>query len=140
MKYFKKKESVALPFSYIDVFFILLAVLAISFGIYDIAERNERNADPLYHIELSTQISEDLQKSVPEAGDILFEGDRAIGEVLSVEFREGVDIFYVKAVCLMRIDHPKKGKQLILETANSVCEMKIDSAEKADATSEGRNF
>ncbi len=137
MKYSQRKEELFLPFSYMDIFFILLAVLALSFGIYDVAERHEKNKGAIYQVELSACVEKALKQSIPEAGDVFLEDDKAAGEVLSVEIKETAEVFQVKAVCKKIGTPPKTGEEIKLETATGICTMLVESVEKC-TSEEGR--
>jgi hypothetical protein len=130
MKYFQRKEFFPRSFSYIDVFFILLAVLALSFGIYYIAERSDRNENVRHEIELSAVVVKELKASIPEAGDFLLDGEKKIGEILSVEIREGAEVFQVKLLCQRKGRPPKIGEEIKLETYAGICVMQVESVEE----------
>ncbi len=135
-----KKEIQTLPFSYIDIFFILLAGLVLSFGIYFATEKRQENKEELYRIEMTSSIEEGMEEIVPEAGERIFENKEAVGEILSVEKEKTENDLSIRVVCLWKGKDVQVGQEKVIETLSCICTMQIDSVERAEDSMEGRYF
>ncbi len=140
MKHLDKKTPVTFSFSYIDIFFLLLAGLILSFGIGFLAEVHRVNHNEEYQAYLSATVDEPFAHALPQAGDTVFgENGDPIGKVLSVqtEDRSGGRVF-LQIKCRLEGEKPLVGDRILLETIGSVRTMRVDLVEELNTEKEGR--
>ena len=119
-----KKEGAARTFSYVDVFILLLAGLAVSFGIYFFAEAAKRNAAPPHEVSLSAYVDFPLQNALPEAGDPLYRDDDTVwGSVIAVETEKTGTSLLLRVTCLIESDTPAVGDEVVIETPECIRSM-----------------
>lgn len=129
----KKKQTAGLSFSYIDIFFLLLAGLVLSFGIATLSEIHRDSRVESYYVYLSARVEEELSHAVPAAGDTVFGTDgEVIGKVLSAESSEEENGLYLTVKCRIQGEEPAQGGEMMLETPGSIRRMHVDLAEKAE--------
>ena len=85
------REKRVIPFSYLDVFFLLLAFLIGSVIVYVVMESRPATADPVTcEIEAQTLIEDWMIAHTPEAGDPVFSEMGAVcGTILAVHTESG---------------------------------------------------
>ena len=89
MKHSENRRTNAFSFSYIDIFFLLLAGLILSFGIGFFAEMRQETRSESYQVYLTVPMEEVLKNVVPMAGDVLYgEDGETCGRVLTVSVEE----------------------------------------------------
>lgn len=132
----EKKQGTS--FSYIDIFFLLFAVLVLSVGIGFLMEVHRENRVETCQIHVSATVEEALQHAVPEVGDVLFDAEgEACGKVLSVETEATANQLILKMRCRWEGERPAVGEQITVETPGSIRPMQVDSVE-SDSTEKGR--
>ncbi len=138
MERIDRKQSGSFSFSYIDIFFLLLAGLILSFGIGSLAEVHRESRVDHYHVYLSATVEEAFAHAIPEVGDTVFGPDgQSIGKVLSVETQEQDGKQHLKLKCRLKTETPLVGDEILLETPGSIRTMRIDGAEKATTQKKG---
>ncbi|MBQ3076053.1 MAG: hypothetical protein IJC26_08285 [Clostridia bacterium] len=138
MKRIEKQQATLFSFSYIDIFFLLLAGLILSVVIGFFAEYHQNNRVESYQVSLSSQMDETLRHAVPVAGDPVFgEDGEPYGRVIAVTIEElGVRQF-LKIKCRLDGEKPMVGEELVIETPGSIRRMQVYSVESADSEKEG---
>ena len=111
-----------------------------SLGIYFVTEKKQENKEEVYQVELTCFVSEDMQETIPEAGEEIFENNDAVGQILSVEKEKRANSFFIRVVCTKHGKDIKAGQKMTLETARCICTMQIESAERMEGSVEGRYF
>lgn len=126
------KDTSPLPFSFIDVFLLLLAGLVVSFGIYFLAEEKKEDPKIRYQVELSCTVKSELSHALPAPGESLYgEDGEKTGEVLFVETEEdGGGKILLRVRCSMEGPGPRVGDEILLETQSCVRNMRIDSVKE----------
>lgn len=137
MKGFEKKQSF-FSFSYIDIFFLLLAGLVLSFAIAFLTELHRENRVEYHQVYLSAEVSEAFSHAIPSAGDAVFgEDGETVGKVLSVETEDSNGKLRLKLKCRLKLEEPTVGEEMKLETPGSIRTMRIDSVEKTNPNRKG---
>lgn len=133
MEQLNKKRAMHFSFSYIDIFFVLLAGLILSFGIGFLVEIHRENLVESYYVYLSAEVEEEFFHAIPVAGDTVFDADgSARGKVLTVETREDGDSMYLTVKCRISEESLVLGEEILLETPGSMRLMRVDSLEKTE--------
>ncbi len=119
-----KKESAAYSFSYLDVFFLLLAGFVLSILIYFASDQARKIRQiPDCVVEVTASYRDEIMHAVPEEGELLFdEKANVIGQVLEVEIFDQVEIkgeTKVRLLCLTKGISVQEGEPFSLETARS---------------------
>lgn len=129
----KRKQKTNVSFSYIDIFFLLLAGLVLSFGIGFLAEVHRDNRVESYYVYLSAAVEEEFSHAVPASGDTVFGTDgESIGKVLSAETRETENGLHLTVKCRLTTKAPEKGEEIVLETFGCVRSMQVDRVERTE--------
>ncbi|MBE6713013.1 MAG: hypothetical protein E7580_05790 [Ruminococcaceae bacterium] len=133
----EKKQSYS--FSYMDIFFLLLAGLILSFGIGFLIETHRESMGEKYLVDLSASVGEELKHAVPAKGDVLFDEDgRTCGKVLSVETVEKGNRLILKLHCRLEGENPKTGETITVETVGSIRQMQVDAVIPENAEKKGK--
>ncbi len=133
MEHSEKKQAAYFSFSYIDIFFLLLAGLILSFGIGFLVEIHRENLVESHYVYLSATVEEEFSHAIPAVGDTVFGTDgKNIGKVLSVETREEGKGLFLKMKCRLNMETPSEGEEILLETPGSMRLMRVDFAEKTE--------
>lgn len=122
----RKQERHAFSFSYLDVFFLILAGFVLSLGINFANQKDAAAAASTYRIEVSASYDSRVYVAAPAEGEALFdENGMCIGEVLKTEFyrSEGEDL--VLLTCRIQGEKPKPDETIRIETAKSLNVAKI---------------
>lgn len=117
----KKQERNALRFSYLDVFFLLLAGFILSIGIYFFS-RGDQNGEvvPTYRVEATAHYDGRVYEAIPSAGETLFdENGVRIGEILKAETYQAEGKTQVLLEFRLRGKAPKPDGAVRIETAKS---------------------
>ena len=134
MIHFEKKQIGAFPFSYIDIFFLLLVVLLLSFGIGFLAEERRENKAESYQVYLYAELEENLKHAIPAEGDVIFtEEGLPGGRVLLVYTEEQSNQKFLHIKCRLDGEKPLVGDVLTVETAGSIRAMQVYVVESADS-------
>ena len=119
-------EKQSLTFSYLDVFFILLAGFIISFGIYLFTEDAGAVPEKAYRVEARAFYREALLDTVPQEGDVLYDGEgNRIGEILSADVLFPGARSEVFLAFTLWGDAPEIGDTFAVETASALAEAEI---------------
>ncbi len=119
-----KKESAEHSFTYIDVFFLLLAGLILSFGAYLFTEHRAQQRKEPIEISLSAYVEKELWEAIPEAGEPIYnENGEIYGTVLSVEREETGGALLLRLTCKMEGVTPQMGEEMRIETPWSIRSM-----------------
>ena len=133
MERFKKKRKTNVSFSYIDIFFLLLAGLVLSFGIGFLAEVHRENRVESYYVYLSAAVEKEFSHAVPASGDTVFGTDgESIGKVLSAETRETENGLHLTVKCRLTAKAPEEGEEIVLETSGCIRSMQVDRVERTE--------
>ena len=133
MEQMKKKEAKNFSFSYLDIFFLLLAGLILSFGIAFLVEAHRENLVDSYNVYLSATVEESFSQAIPTAGDTVFDTEgKEIGRVLSADTREDRDGLLLTVKCRIKMESPERGEEILLETPGSIRYMRVVSFEKTE--------
>lgn len=122
----RKQERHAFSFSYLDVFFLILAGFVLSLGINFANQKDAAVSASTYRIEVSASYDSRVYESAPAEGEALFDENGArIGEVLKTEFyqSEGEDL--VLLTCRIQGEMPEPDETIRIETAKSLNVAKI---------------
>jgi len=120
------KENLSLTFSYLDVFFILLAGCIISFGIYLFTEDPAAATQQEYYVEAKAFYKEALLDALPREGDVLYDGEGdPIGEIRRAEVLFPGAVSEVYLTFTLWSDPPKAGDCFTVETAYALAEAEI---------------
>ena len=122
----RKQERHAFSFSYLDVFFLILAGFVLSLGINFANQKDAAVSASTYRIEVSASYDGRVYEVAPVEGETLFDENGArIGEVLKTEFyrSEGEDL--VLLTCRIQGEKPKPDETIRIETAKSLNVAKI---------------
>ena len=122
---FTEKKTVSL--SYIDLVFLILVGLVLSFFIYAAADsRGEEKAIVQYRVELSAVVPGEFSQWVPREGEELYNkaGER-IGEVTVVSLSPVFEGNQVNLICLLDQKPPAIGEEYEVESARSVLTMTV---------------
>ncbi|MBR3836894.1 MAG: hypothetical protein IKJ74_02000 [Clostridia bacterium] len=120
------KEKQSLTFSYLDVFFILLAGCIISFGIYLFTEDTAAAPAKEYCVEAKAFYREALIDTLPREGEALYDGaGNQIGEILSAEVLFPGARSEAYLTFTLRGDPPAVGESFAVETATALAEAEI---------------
>ena len=124
----REKKEVHLRFSYLDVFFLLLAGCLLSIGIYFFAEDSERvTVKREYRVEASAYYREELYSALPVIGESLYdENGERIGSVLACSVENGNAYISFS----LEVTPPDEGETMMMETAKAVKKVKIVNVEK----------
>ena len=133
MERLTKKEKAHFSFSYIDIFFLLLAGLILSFGIGFLAEVHRENLVESYYVYLSATVEDEFSHAIPNDGDTVFGVDgESIGKVLSVELQEEEKGLLLTVKCRLNTEPPAEGERIVLETPGSIRSMQVDYVERTE--------
>lgn len=133
MKHSENRRTNALSFSYIDIFFLLLAGLILSFGIGFFAEMRQETRSESYQVYLTVPMEEVLKNVVPMAGDVLYgEDGETCGRVLTVSVEEVANKRNLKIKCRLKGKRPNVGDELMIETPDCVRKMQVYLVETDD--------
>ena len=133
MKHSENKWTSVLSFSYIDMFFLLLAGLILSFGIGYLSEAHRSNQSESYQVYLNAPIEEELKHAIPMAGDVVFgENGEPCGRVLMVTTEETGNQLNLKIKCRLDGEKPMVGAEILVETPDCVRKMQVYSVESAE--------
>ena len=133
MKHSENKWTSVFSFSYIDIFFLLLAGLILSFGIGYLAEAQRSNQSESYQVYLTAPVEEALKHAIPMAGDVVFgEDGEPCGRVLTVTTEEMGNKQNLKIKCRLDGEKPMVGAEILMETPDCVRKMQVYSVESAE--------
>ena len=118
-----KKKSVS--FSYLDGFFLLLAALILSMGIYVGIEENKKIHQQLhYRVAMQTQPPEYLWENLPVAGETVYDREgNTIGTVLTASFSEEESLLALE--CELIDTAPTPGEEFRLETRGCILSLQV---------------
>ncbi len=120
-----EKKSVSL--SYIDLFFLLLAGLILSLGIYAMSEsRAQSQENPQYRVELSAIVPTEFSDWIPREGEEIY--NRAGEKIGQVQFLSTSPVYegnQVHWICLLDRDPPKLGEEFVMESTRSVLKTSV---------------
>lgn len=120
------RENQSLSFSYLDVFFILLAGCILSFGIYLFSENRTVAPAQEYSVEAKAVYREALLDALPQEGDVLYDGEgNEIGRIRSAEVLFPGAESEVYLTFTLWSDPPKVGDSFTVETAFALAEAEI---------------
>ncbi|MBR2616125.1 MAG: hypothetical protein IKC69_05550 [Clostridia bacterium] len=130
MKRREKKEAVTVRFSYLDVFFLLLAGCVLSLGIYFFAEDSEAKENiSHYCVEARAEYREELYSVIPIAEETVYDSEgRPIGTVASCTV-SGSEVWIELELAGVK---PNEGETMTLETARAVKEVEIIRVTKTE--------
>lgn len=129
----QKKRKTHFSFSYIDIFFLLLAGLILSFGIGSLAEIHRENKVESYYVYLSASVEEEFSHAIPAGGDAVFGTDgKSIGKVLSAELQEEGNGLLLTVKCRFNTEAPAEGERIVLETPGSIRSMQVNFVERVE--------
>lgn len=133
MKHSDNKQTGVFSFSYIDIFFLLLAGLILSVGIGFLAEAHRSNQSESYQVYLTSPVESALKHAIPMAGDVVYgEDGEPYGRVLTVSTEDVGNKQILRIKCRLDGERPLVGEELIVETPNCVRKMQVYSVESAD--------
>lgn len=137
MNHSEKKQSFS--FSYIDIFFLLLAGLILSVGIGFLVETHRENLGETYLVECSATLNEEMRSALPKKGEVLYnEEGQPCGKVLSVETEEKGKGLLLKLQCRLEGARPEIGSSITVETPSCIRSMQVDAVQAEHETQEGR--
>lgn len=119
-----KKESVSYAFSYLDVFFLLLAGFVLSLLIYFSSDQAKQK-NVLYEcvVEVTSVYRSELLHAIPQEGEILFdENKNVIGQVLEVQVLDQNEMSgktELRLLCLTKGVSVEIGEVFFVETSRS---------------------
>jgi len=127
------KTKRSFGFSYLDAFFLLLAGLILSLGIYFFAEYKQKEAQILeYRVELSAVLEDYQYLCCPKEGDSLFdESGNVIGTLLFVSLPQE-DRPETVLICSLRGIAPEAEKIFRAEFASCILHMNVTSVQVID--------
>ncbi len=126
----RKQESHRVSFSYLDVFFLLLAGLILSCFVYLATVSRSGDDAKVYRVDLVASYESALAHAIPQEGQALFDrkGEK-IGSIESVgvyeaEGENGIEteLFFV---CYIAQNDLIEGEEFTLETMDCIWETKI---------------
>lgn len=133
MKHSDNKQIGVFSFSYIDIFFLLLAGLILSVGIGFLAEAHRSNQSESYQVFLTAPVEPALEHAIPMAGDAIYgEDGEPCGRVLMVSTEESGNKQVLRIKCRLDGEKPLVGETLTIETPDCVRTMQVYSVESAD--------
>ena len=120
-------------FSYLDAFFLLIAGLIVSLGIYAFSEIQQREAQTVYYqVEMSAVLEDYQRLACPREGDVLFdESGNAIGTLLSVSFPEE-DRPETVLVCSLKGICPEAGSDFRAEFVSCILYLNVKSVQAVE--------
>ncbi len=142
MRIKKRKDWGKVPFSYLDAFFLLLAGLVLSFGIYLATEKTKIPGEQGCEMTVLVRYEQALQEWIPKEGAALLDEKGAvIGEVLAVRTLVDGETKTVELDCDMKQSLWQEGDAFSVETKECIKEgivqqIRLDSEEKGVADNE----
>lgn len=119
----KKQLRQPLNFSYLDVFFLLLAGFVLSLAIYFAGREAKASSqsNAVYRVEATARYDSRVYESIPVAGEILFdENGKRIGEILKSETYQAEGETQVLLECRIQGKAPALEESIRIETAKSL--------------------
>ena len=133
------EKKLNLSFSYIDIFFLLLAGLVLSVGIGFLVETHRENLGETYLVDCSATVGEELRNALPQKGDVLYDEEgQPCGKVLSVETEEKGKNLLLEIRCRLEGEKPEVGEDITVETPSCIRTMQVDGVQPENGTQEGR--
>ena len=123
MRQNKQREKMKISFSYLDAFFLLLAGLVLSFGIYFATEQRKSGIETGCQMTVLVSYEKDLQQWIPEEGEVLWgeQGD-VIGQVTAVRVLSVGVSQTVELDCDMKRSGWQEGESFLVETKECIKE------------------